>query len=679
MRPLAALMFFLPALLLWPAAAQASGDVGCRPRWSHSVIERSGCGNRAALTPANDTRVNLVLLMLEERGATLTGGPGPLPPVEFSWFDFRRWHVAPADDRVGYAVGEGSRCRSNEGGAADFVVAVRAARGLSDADRAALIAAREAYRPNCEAAKPFAPPAVARGAQPSADYLAAAAAFYAGDFGAAARGFAELADARDPWLAETARYMAGRVEVNRAQVGAFDEWGYPANFNKIDRAVLARAEAGLDGYLARHPRGRYALSARGLLRRVWWLRGDRRRLATAYAALMRQDPVARGMDDLTLAEEIDTKLGDVKPGETTDPLLLAVALLKRMRDDEAMTVAALDEQRAAFAGEPALWTLLRATAGLHVVTRPAEALRLLPDQPARASTPLAFSGQLLRAMALEATRDPGAREHWLRLLPASPAPLQRSLAELGLALHEERAGRLPALLATGSPLTTPVIRETLLLRAADAALLRRAARDTGAPRHERELALFVLLYKQLGRGQYAGFLQDLAMLPADAPADLPGWGGLIATERVPLGLFGPATDRGDYDCPALRQVAEMLAANPRQAKARLCLADFFRANGFDDNDVDERPAADELGGARALFPGTPWRRATVYDELIADPATPADDRAYALYRAIRCYAPNARTSCGGPEVPLAQRKAWWERLTRIHWRSPWAKKQTFYW
>ena len=679
MRWLAVL--FGVTLFGWAAPALASGDSGCSPAWKLAGTQMAGCDNRLLLGPGNDTRMNLFLLLRDRHHVPVqppVRRDGPLLP-HVEWMAYRDALEPPAEGSEQFLGGEGSRCRSNDGGKAAFAAAVRAARGLADAERTALIAARNAYDPDCGGAKQILAPVTATAAKPWADYLRAAAAFYNGDFDGAAPSFAALAGATDPWLAETARYMSARVELNHAQATAFDEWG-EIDLKKVDRPALGRAQAGFDRYLAAYPRGRYALSARGLLRRVWWLGGDTARLSAAYAALLAQPAADRGIGDIELVQEVDNKLGTRRDG-VTDPLLLATFDLAAMRGEEGdtLTAAELARQRTSFAREPDLYGYLQAAFALYVAKQPAEVLRLIPDVTRdRNLGTLALSRQLLRGQALDAVRDPNARGFWLQLLPAAAVPMQRAVVELGLALHEERAGHLAALLAPGSALTAPVFRETLLFTVADAGILRSAATTTGIARHEREVALFQLLYKELSRGFYTDFVRDLALVPANAPTETSRYDALIYTAATPLGVFTQTKALGELGCPPLRATAATLAANPGDPHARLCVADFFQANDFDGGIYDEQPHADELGGTRSLFPGKPYQRSAVYRDLLASPATPPTDKAYALYRAIRCYAPGGYNSCGGPDVPVTQRKAWFLRLKRDYPRSRWAQSN-LYW
>lgn len=695
--------FAFASLLLafaWSAPAEASGDYGCYSSWKLAHRDRSGCDNMAALGPGNDTRVNLTLLMQDAHSDAPPVAPNaPTPDPLFEWYGFRD-SLAPraegAED-ARYADGEGSRCRSNSTGTAGFEAAVNAAKKLSTGERTALIAARRGLQPDCAGAGGSraalagtadalrSPLAGAFG-----HYLQGAAAFYDGDYDAASAEFRTLGSAGQPWLKETARYMIGRVEVNRAQIGAFDDYGYPRDAAQNDSAAISGAETALHAYLKDYPRGTYAASARGLLRRVYWLGGQTDRLAAEYAAAFVQSPAARGIDDVTLAEEVDNKLlAQLKPEAVKDPILLATLDLARMRSDAmasdgmccggALSREELEGQRTLFAGKTALFDFLLATHAFHVANQPAEVLRLIPDAARQQRfTPLAFSRQMLRGMALEAKRDRNARGFWLEMLPGATQPHQRAAIELALAMNEERGKGLARVFAAGSPVRNATIRELLLANVADAALLRQQAKDANAPRHERDVALFTLLYKGVTRGAYRDFLGDLALVPADAKADSYLW-GFPAVEQPPLGIFARSTALGDIGCKPLRDTATRLAANPRDSGGLLCLADFMRANGFDGFALDSERPGDELAGTPSLFAGGSFSRLEIYKRVMADPGAGADDKAYALYRAVNCYGPSGNNTCGGTEVPIEQRKAWFQRLKKEYPASSWAKALRYYW
>lgn len=645
------------------------------------------------LAPGNDTRVNLLLLLSDRRGAPSTPGkqaPSEQPSALFEWPTFAGWlEPRPDTSDSQYSSGEGSRCLSNDSGATAFIGAVNAVR-LPGGEHDALIAARQGLRPDC--AKPGAGAAIAAldgqvkspAGRGFATYLQGAAAFYDGDFDTASARFGSLRDAKVPWLHETSRYMLARVEVNRAQVNLFDEYGNPKDFKTIDPKPIAAADADIHAYLKDFPSGTYAASAEGLLRRVYWFGNNRSALAAQYVTLFDRAPAKRGIGDVDLAEEIDNKLlPQLTAGDTSDPTMLAVIDLQQMRMEEgkadakaALSLDQLTAQREAFGKSPALFEFLVAVHTFYVEKNPADVLRQIPDAARQNGfSGVQFSRQMLRGMALEATGDRNARGFWLEMLPGAKLDSQHLALELAIAWHDERAGALGRVFAADSPVTDATMREILLTNVADAGLLRLQAKGAKAP-HEREVALFTLLYKELSRGAYRDFGNDLSLVPGTAPSD--GGYDLIGSDHPPTGVFN-SKSLGDYDCPALRVTASKLAAAPRDWHAQLCLADFFRANGFDGASLDTQPAKTDLGGTPTLFAGPVYSRLEVYKRIIADGGAAAGDRAYALYRAVNCYGPSGNNSCGGTEVPKSQRKAWFQQLKARYGSTSWAGEQQYYW
>ncbi len=698
MRRIAGLAAASLAALAWSSSAGASGDYGCYPSWKLVNPAFNRCGNSAVLAPGNDTRVNLFHLLRDQRGQPSAGkaqpaGSGPAPgPTFFSWRDLREaFHPAAAD---GGDMGDfhGSRCMSVALGGRDFAAALAANGGVPAPERALLSEARGLLVQRCNGAEnlPAMPEAVTSGpGREFLRYLKAADAFYAGRWDASRDGFAALRAARDPWVAETGAYMLARVELNAAQDRSFDEYGYFNGGKGADAAGLARSRTAFDAYLARYGEGRYAVSARGLARRLLWLGGDVAALSREYESLLGAvTPDAPAAFDLV--QEIDSKLLAAETTPVADgPLLLATIDLMRMRphgEEEVGAVpligaAELAAQEPRFAGHADLFSFVTASHAFYVQKDYRRVLALIPDDARRtAYAPLAFSRQVLRGLALAALADRNEAGFWRELLGGADPLHQRPVVELALAMNLERGGRLADVFAPASPIGEAAIREILLQYAAGPDLLRAEARNAARPRHERDLALFTLLYKQLGHGDYAGFLADLPLVPREAPAGGGLW-DLREAETVPLGLFrAGATARDAYACPALADGVAALARAPRDVRARLCLGEFYRLNGFDDfGQYEARPRADELGGTPGLFPGSRLTRGAIYADVIAHPQAAPADRAYALYRAIHCYAPGGNNGCGGRDVAIGQRRAWFQRLKREFPASEWAKQLRYYW
>src|SRR4051794_22076344 len=107
--------------------AWACADPGESPTWALAKPELDAGGSAAMLLPSNDTRVNLLLLLADRRGATIRDArakdDGP-PLVLFPWWvmaDRAEPAGEPSNDYLG-----GSRCQTNASGSAAFATAVQA-------------------------------------------------------------------------------------------------------------------------------------------------------------------------------------------------------------------------------------------------------------------------------------------------------------------------------------------------------------------------------------------------------------------------------------------------------------------------------------------------------------------------------------------------------------------------
>jgi hypothetical protein len=719
-RQISIILFLLLACLFCNQQAMASGDYGCAVSW-RLVHHDYECGsNVAILVPSNDTRVNLMLLMADlHRGKNkgiLVGNSAGHPDSPLFALEELAGRVDPVEGTDAQVTGnstpqnDGDKCPATDG-EARFLEAIKAEHRLAPGEQDALLAARKALRPNCvgiEAEKAVANAAKTAKTAPGkafAQYLQGALYFWQGDYDKAASIFVSLSNADSPWVKEVSLYMVGRAIINRAQLNAFDDYGSFKQDWKAGPGLIADAETAFDNYLRAYPRGEYAQSARGLKRRAYWLGGMTDKLAAEYGALLALDRSERNVSDTDLAFEIDNKLLLVLPVKmasgketqstpdlqtlTNDPAMLAVLDLYWMRISEArqsgsklMSRAALEAQKPYFAGQMPLYEYLLATFAFYIEKKPADVLRLVPDAARqRTFSYLQFSRQMLRGMALEAVKDHNALGFWMQMLPGATQAFQRPELELAIAYHHERAGTVSRVFDADSPVHYPYLREVLLVTVADVALLRKQAKDASASRRERDVALFTLLSKEATRGRAADFLNDLSLAPPSAPEE--GYFTIddtlgIEKPPVPLGLFTHAKNNGEYGCPTLRETEAHLAKEADNPTALLCLAEFVRVNATVSN-ADIQPLSEDLGGTQSLFPGGPYVRMAAYQSVIANPKAGAADKAYALYRAVKCYAPSGNNDCGGKEVPQAQRKAWFLRLKHDYPSSRWAQELKYYW
>ncbi|AMS19554.1 outer membrane assembly lipoprotein YfiO [Pseudomonas synxantha] len=700
--------------------AQASSDDSCYPDWRVSRDSLEPCSNQPFLSPGNDSRVNLRLLLADKKAAPLTPntlgeddlaqGFGPVPFPVYRLVPVPAANDEPdnkADDsrtaeldtllqplgikREEYKTageaflnGEGSRCRSNSDDSATAFISQVIKADMPPAERDLLVKARLQLLTTCD----FTGQVVDAQLTPSANaqlfrtYLQAAADFYGGRFVYAERGFAAAATSDLPWLKETALYMTARTSLNRAQAEAFDEYGMPQR-EHVDKSALSDAEEGFLGYLKHYPQGDYVASARGLLRRVHWLANDDAKLAEDFTWQFTEATDAqRNVSVDELVEEADLKLLMVGNKAQNSPMLQVVSDLMAMRAHTPPLLSRedLDKQKSTFANEPALFDYLQAAYALYVEHQPSNALKHLPDSVPSSLDYFAFSQQTLRALALEAKQDwQGAEALWLQLLPLAKQPLQRDQLELALAMNYERSGQLAKVFATDSPISAKQVRYILLRNVAGPDLLRQQIAKASDPT-ERQSAQFVLLYKDLLHGQYATFADDLKQ--ASLADDKLGTSlGYTYTSGQSLKLFQWNGDKAEsgYACPSIAQTAATLQDEAKNPHALNCFGEFILRNGLDGMPLEHPRAAGSLGSTESQFKGETFSRLDGYKQVIANAKAPKTDKAYALFRAINCYAPAGYNSCGGEDVAPAVRKAWFRQLKTGFADTQWGKSLQYYW
>ncbi|WP_321863546.1 outer membrane assembly lipoprotein YfiO [Pseudomonas paraveronii] len=702
--------------------ARASSDDSCYPDWRVSRDSLDTCNNLPFLSPGNDSRTNLRLLLADKKAAPLapnalsdddlSQGFGPVPFPVYRLVPIAATpaepdstpHASPSAELdtllqplgiqrdeyksagADFLNGEGSRCRSNDDDSATAFIRQVLKADMPAAERELLVKARLQLLTACswDGQVVDAQQIQSTEGQLLRTYLQAAADFYSGRFSDAERGFAGASSSHLPWLKETALYMTARTSLNQAQADAFDEYGMP-QLEHVDKSALSDAEEGFLGYLKTYPQGDYVASARGLLRRVYWLADDHTKLAEAYAWQLTQATDAqRNVSVDELVAEADLKLLMVNGKAVKNPMILLVSdlMLMRAHTPPTLTRADLDGQKAVFADEPALFDYLQAAYALYVEHQPDSALKHLPQDVPSNPDYFAFSQQTLRGLALEAKQDWKAAEKlWLQLLPLAKQPLQRDQLELALAMNYERSGQLAKVFAADSPISAKQVRYILLRNSAGPDLLRQQIAQAHDPL-ERQTAQFVLLYKDLLRGQFATFDGDLKQLPASAPDDKLGTSlGYVYGAGQTLKLFQWNGDKAEsgYACPSIAQTAATLQNDAKNPHGLNCFGEFILRNSLDSMPLEQARAAGSLGSTPSDFKGATFSRLDGYQQVIGNPKAPKADKAYALFRALNCYAPSGYNSCGGEDVAPAVRKAWFRQLKTGFADTQWGKSLQYYW
>ncbi len=465
MRKLVLMFAFL--LIPFCSQAQASGDVGCTPDLRAFHEDFTGCDNTALIAPSNDTRANLTLLLLDLRDRVnqpLTGPPSfayaDWPNDDWAWpvdwQNFAALFDAPVPEgqtqteNTGLeSEGEGTVCVSDQAGADGFLKAVTAESSIDDAEKQALTDARKAIHCSPDAALVANPPALptlslhSSAASEFAAYLTAIDKFYASDRTDPA-GFTALKTASNSWIKEAATYMEARVKLLSALNSGLSEYG-DVDLSKANKPMASAAADALKEYLTAYPEGAYVNSARGLLRRAYWLAGDSSAQLAAYnVQINEQEDAVPGIDASTLAEEIDAKLPEAAYGDSkADPLLTAIDLLRRMRpvspddsDKAQLKASDLDAVKDAFKDKPELFLYLQAAFAYFVQHDNKAVLALVPEQHLTDKLNyLQFSTTMLRAAAS------GDAKAYADIISSAGSPLQRASAEMAWAMAKEREGQ----------------------------------------------------------------------------------------------------------------------------------------------------------------------------------------------------------------------------------------------
>ncbi|WP_338534393.1 hypothetical protein ACEPWQ_05360 [Leclercia adecarboxylata] len=517
-------------------------------------------------------------------------------------------------------------------------------------------------------------------------YLTGAARFYAGDYEGADRAFAPLIDSDRPWLAETAHYMLMRTALNKSSQNSMGEYG-DFTIDRIDRPAAEQAQKAAQAYLQRWPEGRYADSTRGMLRRINWYLQAWPQLAGLYEQQFQQAADAGALRGLVI--EYDNVYGmqfngrAVREAFPDAPLISYIELLRalRLNSDEKPTLTQddLNSSKPAFEqrGKLALWrnlqlNLWQATDNNAAILQAVKPAEQLPPHDI-----LAFSEQVLYGEALMAQKQwPAARDFWLKLLKLSEDAEQQQYVQAKLAATLVFSGDTEAIFAADSAITNLRFRSRVLKTVVSPERLRQQA-SQGPNNEERTIALHTLLVRDLTENRFSDWLKDKKLASAITHPVLGK-----AFDDVNLSAFdwnGDAAETG-YVCRSLNETVHVLSQNANDAHALNCLGEFFRTSNTHVDLWKDSAGNDVL--ETAIHRKTPYGqfdRQAYYQLVIAAPKAEPEDKSYALYRAIMCYAPSGMNECGGADVDKAQRKSWFSQLKTQYPGSPWAQKLKYYW
>lgn len=574
----------------------------------------------------------------------------------------------------------------------DFFAALIAEPALTQEQRHALALARLAADGSSDGlaqitALTFPDDSIAQGFR---TYLLGANQFYAGDYAASAEQFSALQASPQAWLAGTASYMLMRNALNASSQHALSRYGSFA-IGEVDKTQAMQAKAAAEYYLQTWPTGQYAESARGMLRRINWYLQDWNTLAVEYEQAMQR--AATSSELIDLVAESDSKLiskdrywNDGYFISAPDaPLLTFVQALRLMRSvtcgDTLPCVdqAWLDSIKADFERHNRLdlWNYLRLMQAFikQDYATVENGITLASSLPV--NNILLFSEQVLLGNSLMAQKKwPAASDAWKHLFSQSKDAGQKKLLQAKLAATLVQNNEIAAIFAPDSPVTHLRYRSQVLKTKAPDALLRQQV--TGGPgNEERTIALHTLLMRDLTAGRYADWLQDKKQIAGIVPPVIGE-----AFDDVDLGIFNwQGTDKNNqYYCASLDDTVTVLARKPTDAHALNCLAEFYTSAQARVRLDKERWLNSDLDRATEIkpLPGVPQPLA-LYQQVISDTKAEPEDKSYALYSAISCYAPSSYNTCSNEEVDKAVRKDWFRQLKTSYPGSVWARDLKYYW
>lgn len=585
--------------------------------------------------------------------------------------------------------------------ALEFIEQIATTSGLNDQERKDLLFARYILYDNPKAdIHSFIPTNPSFTARHFSNYLQGIDAFYKHDYTTALKYFLESTTAAQPWVKEASTYMVARTLLNQGQSVAYNKW-YELDLNKIDQQSIKQSFLAFKHYLSSYPKGKYANSANSLLRRINWLQGNQIALANNYETLLNNprryisltSPYRFSAADLIL--EIDNKIYTATNPITVrqlwgTPKLLAVYDLLKMRSNQ-LTKENLEKQKDAFKKQPELYNYLLATYYTYIEPNPEQVLTLIPEIEKEEETTInsiQFSAQVLRSIALENSyRWSAAENSWVNLKTFAKQKYQSALVELGLALSYEKTGRINKLFEKDSAITIPQLRYILLRKNANSDQLKQLIINNNLEPFDKASIIYLLLYKNLLSQHYDDFLIDSSLLASKNTLDQVNLGQITKYGQSNLTLFSEAIpSHSEYPCPSPIILSYALKLNPTDAKVLNCLGEFSEHYQLPYSRYIPFSSLSGINNTGSLgtnnpteFNKHPYSRLKGYQFVISNENASDDDKAYALYKAIRCFSGNGYNHCDKQNIPKTTRKEWFNLLHTKYAKTLWAKQQTIYW
>lgn len=552
-------------------------------------------------------------------------------------------------------------------------------------------------------------------AQPYADYILANQLFYLGkpsDFYSAQtiyRSLSLLKTNNNPglsWLIDTSNYMLIRTGINRIfRLGSED---YNYNPDRVDPKIIATTQKAIDNYLNRFKDGHHAASARGLQRRLYWLTGQQDQLIDEIEWQINH-PKSKlfNLNSRLLPEEIERRVFFLNYDKTLDinklqdPILITSFALYRLRPEDSyfsikpLKLNDIEQLKPKFKDRMDLYRYLTATYYMVQQNNPRRALYYLPtDSPKGKMSYVEFSQYALKARALqELGREDKANQLWNQLHHLPKLPFQDRLTDLAIALQADQTNDYSELFGNKATIKSQTLKMRIIKYSADPELLQQIANRYPATNSLGAEARYALLSKSLMHGRYADYLKYKHYLPKNYQQYL-GYDSEDETlwymPRFSDFNWQGETISSNINCQDLTTTVIHLKQDPLDRLQNICLAEFIRDSDMvyhlNDYDKDYHVSTEAysnyrypyLGDIPSRFNGRKLNRLDMYKSIFA---TNKKDElsAYALHRALGCFASSGNNHCSDEEVDISVRKAWFKRLKSNFKNTSWAQNQKYYW
>lgn len=690
---------FIPFGIFFSAHSHAGMDVYCEPSTEIQTTAYTACNELPALTPANDNQTNMLLLLsdlgiakfnIQEEKSTLWTTSYSKVPFEVSSLLVNSHNKLPNARKPLKApdLSYNEHCNSLQNGAHAFIQQVKTDTKLSRSEKDMLIHEREKIN-NCEntLALLSVNPNWSAAARQYVSYLNATISFYNTHFSTATKIYSVLTNVDQAWLKETSQYMLIRSTLNEAYQSGVGEYGDLVH-DKLNQNLLTTFFNNITQYFKLYPQGQYAASARGLLRRGFWLSGKHDLLINEYVwQINHPTSSVYNLELPNLPYELDRHVfqsNRLNVKNLKDPFFLSIYDLMHMRkketaDDVVISWAELNAQKNYFKDSPELFQYLQANHLFYVQNKAQEALKYLPQRaPSSINSYLQLSQLLLKGRILEASgRNQATQKYWENLLSISKTAEQRGLAELMLYRYYAQQQNTAQFIGSSAKIKQAYLQQQYLVDAANEQSLMSVVKNNVATQDQKNVALYTLLNKSLAYQNFDLFNQAYRELPSNAAQFNTEQNTAEKFRNQPSFanfLWKGASVSNSIKCPDLATLTQQLQVNPKDLSLNLCLGEYARSSqAYTILNLNYLP-----DHSLQSFKGTYFARGDVYKNIIKT-GTKSELTAYALYRAIQCYAPSGNNECQDKDVNKSVRKQWFDQIKRDYPETSWAKSLKYYW